>query len=471
MKLKKISENIYEIPKSGKMLVPGRIFASEKLINHIKKERTLEQIQNVAGLPGIKKYSMAMPDAHQGYGFSIGGVAAFDLEKGIISPGGVGYDINCGVRVLSTNITLKEFLKKRTEILEALYGTIPSGLGKGTKRKIDKKTLKEVCEKGVNWCVKNKYATKEDQKRTEENGFMKEADFKEVSEQAIKRGLSQIGTLGAGNHFLEIQKVDEIYDEKLAKLFGIKKDNILVMIHCGSRGFGHQIASDYIKLMKDKKTLKDLPDGNLIGAPFKSKLGQKYYKAMGCAVNYAFVNRQMITHKVRKIFKQFFKNAKLKLIYDVAHNIAKVEEHVIGGKKEKVCVHRKGATRSFGPGRKEIPLVYRKYGQPVLIPGSMGTSSYILIGTKNAEEISFGSTAHGAGRAMSITSALKKFKGEQVKKDLKKENIEIKAGGLKSIAGEAPLAYKDVNEVVKVSHELGIGNLVARVKPLAVMKG
>jgi len=300
---------------------------------------------------------------------------------------------------------------------------------------------------------------------------MKDADFHEVTSRAIERGMPQLGSLGAGNHFLEVQKVDEIYDEKIAKVFGIDRDNILIMIHTGSRGFGHQIASDYIKMMEEKIGFENLPDRELICAPFSSELGQKYYKAMCCAVNYAFCNRQMISYWIRETFKQFFPDSELKLIYDVAHNIAKVEEHIIDGKKEKYVIHRKGATRSFGAGRKEIPEVYRKYGQPVLIPGSMGTYSYILIGTEKAEQVSFASTAHGAGRVMSRHGALKQFRGEQIKKELESQDIEIKAGGWKSIAEEAPGVYKDVNEVVRVSHELGIGNLVVRLKPLCVMKG
>jgi len=469
--VKKVAENIWEISKEGNMLVQGRVFASDKLMDSIKQDKTLEQVKNVACLKGIKKYSLAMPDAHQGYGFPIGGVAVFDLNDGIISPGGVGYDINCGVRVLATNITIEEFMKKRTQILNALYRNIPSGVGKGAKIRIDKKTLKEVSEQGVDWCVKNNYAFSEDKERTEESGFMKDADFSEVTEKAIQRGMPQLGSLGAGNHFLEVQKVDEIYDEKIAKIFGIEKDNVLVMIHCGSRGFGHQIASDYIRFMEEKIGFTGLPDRELINAPFHSDLGQKYYKAMCCAVNYAFCNRQMITHWTRETFKEFFSDSELNLIYDVAHNIAKVEEHNIDGKIEKVCIHRKGATRSFGPDRKEIPKVYRSYGQPVLIPGSMGTFSYILIGTETAEKVSFGSTAHGAGRVMSRFGAIKKLRVDDIRAELEKQNIEVRAGSWKSIAEEAPSAYKDVNEVVRVSHELGIGNLVARLKPLAVMKG
>ena len=471
VKLKRISENVWEIPREDGMLVPGRVFASDNLMNNIEKDKSLEQVKNVSYLKGIKRYSIAMPDAHQGYGFSIGGVAAFDLNEGIISPGGVGYDINCGVRVLSSSIKVDDFLKKRTEVLNALYKNIPSGVGGKAKIRLNKEILKEVCETGVDWCIKNNYATKEDKDRTEEYGNMKDADFNEVTSRAIERGMPQLGSLGSGNHFLEIQKVDEIFDKKIAEVFGVDENNILIMIHCGSRGFGHQIASDYIKMMEEKFGFEDLPDRELICAPFNSELGQKYYRAMCCAVNYAFCNRQMITYWIRETLKQFFPNAELNLIYDVAHNIAKIEEHVIDGKKEKVCIHRKGATRAFGPGRKDIPEVYRKYGQPILIPGSMGTYSYILVGSKKAEEISFASTCHGAGRVMSRHSALKEFRGEQVKKDLADKNIEVKAGSWKGLAEEAPGVYKDINEVVRVSHELGIGNLVVKLKPLGVIKG
>ena len=471
VKLKRISENVWEIPREDGMLVPGRVFASDNLMNNIEKDKSLEQVKNVSYLKGIKRYSIAMPDAHQGYGFSIGGVAAFDLNEGIISPGGVGYDINCGVRVLSSSIKVDDFLKKRTEVLNALYKNIPSGVGGKAKIRLNKEILKEVCETGVDWCIKNNYATKEDKDRTEEYGNMKDADFNEVTSRAIERGMPQLGSLGSGNHFLEIQKVDEIFDKKIAEVFGVDENNILIMIHCGSRGFGHQIASDYIKMMEEKFGFEDLPDRELICAPFNSELGQKYYRAMCCAVNYAFCNRQMITYWIRETLKQFFPNAELNLIYDVAHNIAKIEEHVIDGKKEKVCIHRKGATRAFGPGRKDIPEVYRKYGQPILIPGSMGTYSYILVGSKKAEEISFASTCHGAGRVMSRHGALKEFRGEQVKNDLADKNIEVKAGSWKGLAEEAPGVYKDINEVVRVSHELGIGNLVVKLKPLGVIKG
>jgi len=468
---KKISENIYEISKTGKMNVPVVIYASEKLLAMMKKDITLEQAQNVAMLPGIVGKSIVLPDAHQGYGFSIGGVAAFDLDKGIISPGGVGYDINCGVRLLVSNVKVSDFEKKKTEVLNQLFRDVPSGVGRGGALKLDKNTVKEILENGAEWAVKNGYGVKEDLEHTEENGKMKNANSKYVSERAIQRGMPQLGSLGAGNHFLEIQKIEEIFDDKTAKAFGLNKENVCVMIHCGSRGLGHQVASDYIKLMEEKYGSKNLPDRELINAPINSELGKKYLSAMNCSVNFAFCNRQMIMSLVRNVFKKFFPSSKLDLVYDICHNVAKIEEHVVDGKKMKLCVHRKGATRSFGPGRKEIPKAYRDIGQPVLLPGSMGTASYILVGTKKAEELTFGSTAHGAGRIMSRHGALKTTRGEQVKKQLGDIGIEVKSGSWKSLAEEAPTAYKDIDEVVKVSHEVGIGNLVAKVKPLAVMKG
>ncbi len=469
-KLKKISEYEYELPKTNEMLVPGRLFLSEKLLEYVEED-ALKQVANVAMLPGILKYSIGMSDMHTGYGFSIGGVAAFPLDTGIVSPGGVGFDINCGVRALTTNIPVEEFLKKRKQILHDIYRSVPSGVGRGRKERLTFEELDEVLKKGVEWAVEKGKGTKEDLERCEEYGRMKQANPENVSKRAKQRGFPQLGTLGAGNHFLEIQKIEEIFDEKTAETFGLNKDKIVIMIHCGSRGLGHQIASDYMKEMEEKIGSQGLPDRELINAPIKSELGQKYLSAMSCAVNYAFCNRQLIMHDVRKVLERHFPENKNHLIYDVAHNIAKIEEHTIDGKKMQLCIHRKGATRSFGPGRKEIPKVYREVGQPVIIPGSMGTSSYILAGTKKAEEISWGSTAHGAGRVMSRHEALRQFRGEQIKQELKNKDIEIEAGGWKSIAEEAPGVYKDINEVVKVSQELGIGKLVAKMKPLAVMKG
>jgi len=492
MKLKKISKNIYEIPKQGKMNVPGIVYASEKIMEIVKQDKSLEQVKNVACLPGILKSSIALADIHQGYGFPIGGVAAFDLDKGIISPGGVGYDINCSVRLLKTNLTRKDILKNQKKVVEALYRKIPSGLGRGSKFQITKKELNKVLEKGAKYIVEKGYGVKEDYLHTEEEGFINNADASKVSERAIKRGIGQLGTLGAGNHFLEVQYVDEIFDKQIAKIFGLKKDQVTIMIHCGSRGLGHQVASDYIKKMEEeffqKKNssasnlkkpnqpeeeygIKNLPDRELINAPIKSQLGKDYFSAMACAANFAFANKQIITHWIREEMKYLFPKFKADVVYDVCHNIAKFEEHIVNGKRKSVCVHRKGATRSFGPGRKEVPVVYRKVGQPVIIPGSMGTSSYVLVGTKKAEELTFGSTVHGAGRVLSRSSALREIKGEKVKKELSGKGIEVKAGSWKSLAQEAPQVYKDIDEVVRVVEELGINKKVARLKPIVVIKG
>ena len=468
--LKKISEVEYQIPKSGDMNVPAVVFASEKLLEDMKNDKTLEQIKNVAMLSGIIKHAISLPDSHQGYGFPIGGVAAFDLEKGIISPGGVGYDINCGVRLLTTNILVSEFLKKRKEILHSIFRAVPSGVGRGGE-KYSREEVIEVLKKGAEWALEKRMATKEDLECIEENGRMKDADPQLVSQRAIARGLPQLGTLGAGNHFLEIGKIDKIFDEKTAKAFGLDKNNITIMIHCGSRGLGHQVASDYIQLMEKTYGFANLPDRELINAPINSELGKKYLKAMNCAVNFAFCNRQLITYHVREQLKKYFPKAKVSLVYDVCHNIAKFEDFMIDGKKQTVCIHRKGATRSFGPGRKEIPEKYRKIGQPVLIPGSMGTASYVLVGTKKAEEVTFGSTAHGSGRVESRSRAKRELTAEQIKKELAEKDIVVETLSAKALVEEAPEAYKDVDEVVRVSHEAGIGNLVVRLVPLAVMKG
>ena len=469
--LKKISKNTYELPKTGNMNVPGIVYASEKLLNAIKKDKTLEQVKNVAMLPGILKASIALSDAHQGYGFPIGGVAAFDMDKGIISPGGVGYDINCSVRILKTNLKKQDILKKQKEIVEALYRKIPSGVGRGSTFQISYKELDELLKSGAQYIVKKGFGFKEDYLHTEEEGCMKNANPDKVSERAKKRGIGQVGTLGAGNHFLEVQFVDDIFDKEIAKAFGLEKEQVVIMIHCGSRGLGHQVASDYIKLMEQEYGFKDLPDRELINAPIESKLGKDYYEAMCCAVNFAFANKQVITHWVREEMQKLFPKIKIDVLYDICHNIAKFEEHVVNGKKQIVCVHRKGATRSFGAGRKEIPDVYRQVGQPVLIPGSMGTASYILVGTEKAEELTFSSTVHGAGRVKSRADSIRSFRGEEIKKSLSKIGIEVKAGSWKSLAEEAPESYKDIDEVVEVVDELGISKKVARLKPLVVVKG
>jgi tRNA-splicing ligase RtcB len=471
MSIKKISKNIYEIPKEGKMKVPAVIYASEKLMENIKKDKTLEQIKNVAELQGILKAAIALPDAHQGYGLPIGGVAAFDMDKGVISPGGVGYDINCSVRLLRTNLKKQDILKDKEKVVEAIYRKIPSGVGKGSKFQITKQELNKILNGGAKYMVEKGYGDKEDYLHMEEEGCLPGADASKVSDRAIKRGIGQLGTLGAGNHFLEIQYVDEIFDEEIAKVLGLQKGQVTIMIHCGSRGLGHQVASDYIVKMEEKYGFKNLSDRELINAPVKSVLGKDYYSAMACASNFAFANKQLITHWVREEMKYLFPKSKLEVVYDVCHNIAKFEEHIVDGKKKMICIHRKGATRSFGPNRKEVPVDYRKVGQPVLIPGSMGTSSYVLVGTKKAEELTFGSTVHGAGRVSSRSAALKNIKGEQVKEELHKKGIEVKSGSWKAIATEAPQVYKDIDEVVKVVEELGINKKVARLRPIVVVKG
>ncbi len=473
--IKKVKENVYEIPKTGKMNVPVKIYASDKLIKYIKQDKTLPQIKNVAHLPGILKESIAVADAHQGYGFPIGGVAAFDLDKGVISPGGVGFDINCSVRLLRTNLTKEDIIKNQKEIADQISRKIPSGLGRGSQFQINKKEFKEMLEKGVPYMVKKGYGSEEDYQHMEEEGCIKGADSSKVSKRAIKRGLGQLGTLGSGNHFLDIHYVEDIFDKETAKAFGLKKGQVTIMIHCGSRGLGHQVASDYIKAMEKEYGFKDLPDRQLINAPIKSKLGKEYYKAMACAANFAFANKQIITHWVREEMAHLFsekKDLKIDVVYDVCHNIAKFEKFDINGKMKEVCVHRKGATRSFGKGRIEVPKAYRDVGQPVLIPGSMATPSYVLVGTKKSEKLTWGSSVHGAGRIKSRRKAMKEMTGKEVKKMLKKEGIELRAsGGWKSISQEGPYAYKDINEVVRVVDDLGISKKVAKLKPLIVCIG
>jgi len=484
MKLNRVSDFIWEIPVEDGMNVPGRVFASEEFLEDMKKDKCLEQVKNVARLPGIVDASFAMVDAHLGYGFCIGGVAAFDMKSGVVSPGGVGFDINCGIRVLATDISEEDFVKKRKEVLHSVFRSVPSGVGRGRNDKLSREEINEVLKYGAEWAVKKGFGVKEDLDRCEENGRMVDANPEFVSDRAKSRGLGQLGTLGAGNHFLEFQRVEEIYDEKVARVFGIEKGKVVVMIHCGSRGLGHQVASDYIRRMSDAGcrcsgyrgiggSVEEI-DRELVSAPIGSELGKRYLSAMACAVNFAFCNRQLIMHHVRGQLDFYFPGSRADLIYDVCHNIAKFEkfDNIVGvSGRRKLLVMRKGATRSFGPGRVEIPEIYRKVGQPVIIPGSMGTSSYILVGTKKAEEISFGSTAHGAGRVMSRHEAWKKFDERGVEKELKEKDIEFEAGSRKGIVEEAPGVYKDVDEVVRISDELGIGKLVAKLKPLAVMKG
>ncbi len=474
--LTKVNDYTWDIPVSYKpgMRVPGRIFVSSRLLESLERD-TLEQTSNVATLPGIQKFAMAMPDAHSGYGFPIGGVAAFDRDTGIISPGGVGYDINCGVRIIRTNLDVEEVHPRMKELIELLFHEIPSGVGSKSKLRASDRELTDAFTYGAKWAVESGYGVKEDIEHCEENGFMKNADPSKVSEKARNRGKPQLGTLGSGNHFLEVQYVDEVYDGEVANALGLHKGQVTVMIHCGSRGAGHQICDDNLKIL-DKAARKygiELPDRQLACAPAESKEGQDYYKAMASGANYAWANRQIITHWVREAFSRFFRRDDLgmDLIYDVAHNVAKLEEHTINGQKKMVYVHRKGATRSFPPGHPDVPVAYRKVGQPVLIPGSMGTPSFVLHGTEKAMELTFGSACHGAGRLSSRAAAKREFYGETIQKELADRGISVRATHPSIIAEEAPGVYKPSDEVVNVVHELGIAKKVVRLLPIGVAKG
>ena len=472
--IKKISDYIWEVPKKGSMKVPVRIYASEKLLKKIKEDGSIEQGINVATLPGIQGKSIMLADAHRGYGASIGGVAGIDAENGFISPGMTGFDINCGVRLLTTNLEHDQVEEKIQPLLDSLFKNVPAGVGGKSIFRLSKEELDEVLNKGVDWAVEKGYATKEDKEHCEELGRLEKTDASKVSDKAKDRGKHQLGTLGAGNHFLEIQTIDEIYDKKLAETFGIKKKGlVVVMIHTGSRGLGHQTCSDYLRRIEKEHPdiMAKLPDKDLAYAKIGTQTADDYFKAMCAAANFAWTNRQLITYQIRKSFKEIFPKSELKLVYDVCHNIVKEEEYEINGKKKKLFVHRKGATRAFGPGREEVPKDYRSVGQPIIIPGSMGTASYVLIGTEKAREETFCSTVHGAGRNLSRHKALKEFRGEDIRDDLEKRHIYLRAKSWKGVAEEAPLAYKDIDEVVKVSHEVGIGNLVVRLVPLACVKG
>ncbi len=471
---KKINEFSYEIKKEKDMNVPVKIFASEKLMKHLEKDISIQQAINVSKLPGIVGWSIMMPDAHQGYGFSIGGVAAFDAETGIVSPGGVGFDINCGVRSIATSLNANEVRNKITELLDSLYKHIPSGLGKESEERLSDEELNDILENGVKALVERGIGTDEDVHFCEAEGKLENANSDFVSRRAKARGRRQLGTLGAGNHFLEVQEVEEIFDEKTAKAFGIKEvGQVLIMIHCGSRGLGHQVASDFLRKIEEEYSdlIEELPEKDLAYAPIQSKLAKEYLGAMAAAANFAWANRHKISHFSKIAFNEVFPEAQFRTIYDVAHNIAKFETHEVNGEKRKLLVHRKGATRAFGPDSPELPKEYQKTGQPILIPGSMGTPSYILVGTKESSKVSFSSTAHGAGRLMSRLEAKKTFNGEELVKELSEQGISIKVGNIRGIGNEAPGAYKDVDEVVKISHEAKIGNLVVKLKPIGVIKG
>jgi tRNA-splicing ligase RtcB len=473
----KISDNIYEIPKSYRsdMLVPARVFMNEEMFQDIKHDRSLEQLVNVATLPGIQKYAFAMPDIHQGYGFPIGGVAAFAIEEGgVISPGGIGYDINCGIRLLAASITLQEIKPYLDELATRIFHKVPSGVGQGGNLHFKSDELDRILKKGAHHMMKLGYGIESDLDNCEENGVMDFADPQMVSDHAKTRGADQLGTLGSGNHFLEIQYIDEIYDDKVAQAFGLSKDQIVIMIHCGSRGLGHQVCTDYLRIMMSKISEWgiNLPDRELVYAPFKSQVAQEYYSAMSAAANFAWANRHMIGHWVREAFHEVISpKMNVRTVYDVSHNIGKIEKHEIDGKIKEVITHRKGATRAFAPGRIEVPEAYRSVGQPVLIPGTMGTASYVLVGTQESMDLAFGSSCHGAGRRLSRIASKKQVHGGQLRNQLEAQGIIIKSNSDLGLAEEAPIAYKDIDNVIRVVQGAGLANKVVRLKPLAVIKG
>jgi len=477
LELKKIDEWRFLIPKTGAMRVPGLIFSSSELMPNIKGDQSLQQVVNVATLPGIVKHSLAMPDIHWGYGFPIGGVAAFNMEDGIISPGGVGYDINCGVRLLTTSLLANEIRPRIKELISALFKAIPSGVGSRGRIRLSKEEQRKVAVEGASWAVKKGLGRKEDLERTEDHGVMKGADPTAVSDRAFKRGHDQLGTLGSGNHFLEIQVVDEIYDHQSASIFDLFEGQLTVLIHSGSRGFGHQICDDFLKGMgtQVRDSGFDLPDRQLACAYVKSDMGKRYLSAMACAANYAWANRQIIMHWTMETFEKVLNigpsDLKMEPLYDVCHNIAKLETHVVDGKKVALCVHRKGATRSLPPGHPDVPERYRKVGQPVLIPGDMETCSYVLAGSQKAMEETFGSTCHGAGRALSRTQAMKVAKGRAIHRELEDKGIFVQSRGRRTLQEEISEAYKDVSLVVEAVHMAGLATKVARLRPLGVMKG
>lgn len=478
--LERIDDTRLRLPRSynPEMRVDGIIYSDASLLDDIKADQAPEQVANVATLPGIVGASLAMPDIHWGYGFPIGGVAAFTTDAGVISPGGVGYDINCGVRLLRTKLSREdvrpELLQK---LVQAIYDNVPSGVGSKGKIRISQSEVAQVLTRGARWAVEKGYGTEEDLEYTEERGAMAGADLSGVSERALERGMPQLGTLGAGNHFLEIQEVVEVFDPKIAAEFGIHPGQITVMIHTGSRGLGYQICDDNVRVLGAvaKKYGIELVDRQLACAPIASPEGRRYFGAMVCAANYAWANRQAIAHWVREAFAQVLglslAQVGMSQVYDVAHNIAKFEEHEIDGKRVRVCVHRKGATRAFGPGDTSLPARYRHLGQPVLIPGDMGTSSYLLVGTQRAEQETFGSACHGAGRVWSRTRALKETERRNIAQELRQQGILVMAASREVLREEVPDAYKDVDAVVDVCHRAGICRKVARMKPLGVVKG
>ncbi|NYT00862.1 MAG: RtcB family protein [Methanocellales archaeon] len=459
------------------MNVPAWIFLSDKLVSQVE-EGAIKQAANVACLPGIYKHSIALPDMHFGYGFPIGGVAALDAQMGGLSPGGIGFDINCGVRLLRTDLNSGNIKSVIKSLVEEIYNNVPSGLGKGGRVKFSTREISEAIEMGAEWAVEEGYGTEKDLDHLEEKGCMKSANSDKVSFKAIQRGAPQLGSLGAGNHFLEVQKVKEIYRPDIASTFGVShEDRVCVMIHTGSRGFGHQVCTDYLRILERefREEVAKLPDRELVYAPAGTNEFDDYFAAMSCAANFAWCNRQIITHWVResmtKILGVSQEELGINVVYDVAHNIGKLEEYTINGDITKVCVHRKGATRCLGPGSSGIPKDYLDVGQPVLVPGDMGSASYVLVGTKKAEEETFSSVCHGAGRIMSRHSAVKKFKGEQIKANLESRDIFVRAASWKVLAEEAPEVYKDIDEVISVCEAAGISKTVAKLVPMGVVKG
>jgi tRNA-splicing ligase RtcB len=475
--LNQIEEFIWEIPRSGDMLVPARIFASENLLKQISQDKTLEQLKNTASLPGIQKYAICMPDGHQGYGFPVGGVVATDANDGCISPGGVGYDINCGVRMIKTNLSYKDLRGKEELLGELLFSKIPTGLGKGGVLNTSLKDIEEILSLGVEWALDNGYAVPEDLDFCEDRGRRLDADPTKISLRAKKRGKNQVGSLGSGNHFLEIQRVVEIFKDEVAHSYGLSQNQVVILIHTGSRGLGHQTCTDYLRKIEVEHAtlLSNLPDRELAAAPSGSQLALDYYAAMCACINFAWTNRQILTYAVRLVFEELFNKSwqdlGMDLLYDVAHNIAKKEFHMVDGIKRELFVHRKGATRAFPIGNPELPLAFRNVGQPIIIPGSMGSDSYILRGGAASLDLTFGSTAHGAGRILSRTKAKKLFKASEVQAKLKEQNIYVTATLDATISEEAPGVYKDVSEVVNISDSLGIGDKVARTYPVVNIKG
>ena len=477
MGLKKLDSYHWELPRTGNMRVPGIVYATASMLERADQSEPLKQVANVATLPGIVKASLAMPDMHWGYGFPIGGVAAFDWKEGVISPGGVGYDINCGVRLATTGLEKDTVRNRLRELVDTLYQNIPTGVGSKGSLKLSIADEKKVLEQGSGWVVRQGFGNAEDIDRTEEQGCLPEADARLISERALQRGRRQLGTLGSGNHFLEVEIVDRIYDADTARAFGLYEGQVTVMLHCGSRGLGYQVCDDFLVMMNRhvQKLGIDLPDRQLVCARIQSDMGKRYRSAMACAANYAWANRQILLHRTREVFERVFgigpRDLQMNQLYDVCHNIAKKETHVIDGARRTVCVHRKGATRSFPPHHPDVCDAYREVGQPVIIPGDMGTASYVLVGTQKAMEKTFGSTCHGAGRVLSRKAAKKASKGRAIHRELEDKGILVRWTGRGTLAEEMPDAYKDISQVVNVVHNAGISRKVARLRPIGVIKG